>query len=369
MGCCIAIRKISMNNSAMNNPKSVQGGAPPSDGIAPQHRQNNFDFVRLMAASFVLFSHMYALMGKSEPELATDHSLGNIGLLIFFSISGYLVTLSWLSDPNPFRFLARRVLRIWPALVVIVMISAFILAPVFGEKPLAELIVSREFFRFLSNLTFVPPYKGLDAFASLPLREVNGSLWTIPIEFLCYIVTAVIVGFRVSVGRWLLVLAMGAACIYYFAVSAGRDPFGFAASHPFVVRFISLWFFFAAGALVAVWCRTHIPIALAIVGVVAGSVLLVSGQVVAGLLLALPIAIIALGRASWPVIRGAGRMGDFSYGLYLYAWPCQQIVVHYFGTARPVIVEALISLCLALACAVASWFVVERPALRLKPSK
>lgn len=117
----------------MNNPRPIQGAAPPSDGIAPQHRQNNFDFVRLMAASFVLFSHMYALTGKAEPELATDHSLGNIGLLIFFSISGYLVTLSWLSDPNPWRFLARRGLRIWPALAVIVMISAFVIAPVFGD--------------------------------------------------------------------------------------------------------------------------------------------------------------------------------------------------------------------------------------------
>jgi peptidoglycan/LPS O-acetylase OafA/YrhL len=365
----IAIVKISMINSPMKSVELPWRKTRSSDGIAPQHRQNNFDFVRLMAASFVLFSHMYALTGKPEPEVAADHSLGNIGLLIFFSISGYLVTLSWLNDPNPLRFLARRGLRIWPALAVIIVLSAFVIAPIFGERSLAQLLASREFFAFLSNLTFIPPYKGLDAFAGLPLREANGSLWTIPIEFLCYIVTAAIVGFRVAMGRWLLPLAMGAAGLYYFAISTGHDPFGFAARHLFILRFISLWFFFAAGALVAVWCRMRIPLPLAAAGLIAGSVLLALGQIVAGLLLALPIAIIAFGRSSWPVIRGAGRLGDFSYGLYLYAWPCQQIVVRVLGTARPVIVEALISLGLALACAVASWYAIERPALRLKPSK
>lgn len=340
-----------------------------SDGIASQHRENNFDFVRLVAASFVLFSHMYALMGRSEPELATDHSLGNIGLLIFFSISGYLVTLSWLSDPDPLRFLMRRSLRIWPALAVIVFISGFIIAPLFGERSLAELVTSREFFAFLSNLTFIPPYKGLDAFAGLPLREVNGSLWTIPIEFLCYIVTVTILGFRISLGRWLLLLTLGAAGIYYFLAVSGRDPSGIAASHPFIMRFISLWFFFAVGALIAAWCRSRIPAALMLASLIAGIFLLIAGQALIGLLLALPITIVTFGRASWPIIRRAGRLGDFSYGLYLYAWPCQQIVVYYLGIVRPVIMEAFISLGLALACAAASWFAVERPALRLKPSK
>jgi peptidoglycan/LPS O-acetylase OafA/YrhL len=349
--------------------KPLRGKKLSLDGIAPEHRQNNFDFIRLMAACFVLFSHMYPLSGRPEPLLIGDHSLGGIGLLIFFSISGYLVTLSWLSDPNPFRFLTRRVLRIWPALAVIIFLSAFVIAPIFGGRSLAHLATTRDFFAFFANLAFIPPYKGLPGFAGLPMSDVNGSLWTIPIEFLCYIVTAAIIGFRVSIGRWLLIMAVGATWLYYFAIDAGLDPLGIVASHPFILRFIPLWFFFSAGALIAIWCRGLAMNVLAIAGAIAGAVFMVFGQALIGLLFALPIVIIAIGQSSWPFIRGAGRLGDFSYGLYLYAWPCQQIVVRYLGTARPVIVEALVSLCLALVCAVASWFVIERPALRLKPSK
>ncbi|HEY4275549.1 MAG TPA: acyltransferase [Rhizomicrobium sp.] len=340
-----------------------------SEGIAAEHRRNNYDFIRLLAACFVLFSHMYALVGQQEPIVVGDYTFGGIGLLIFFSISGCLVTVSWLNDPDPKRFFARRFLRIWPALAVVVVLSAFVIAPNFGDKSLISLFSTRQFWLFLSNLTFIPPYKGLAGFAGHAISDVNGSLWTIPIEFLCYVVTVFIIGRNLQKGRWRLVAAMAAMALYYFAVVSGRDLLHFIASHLFVGRFLSLWLFFAVGAAIAVFLDAKPRLTAVAAGVLIGLLFIAFGQPIVGLLIALPVATVAVGQASWPFVRGIGRWGDFSYGLYLYAWPCQQIVVRIFRDTKPVFLEAVISLGLALICAGISWFMVERPALRLKPRR
>lgn len=94
----------------------------------PRYR-NNFDFVRLLAAYAVLVSHQNVLMG--HPDLMIDDriSLGALGVAIFFTISGYLVTQSWLSDPHPVRSAVKRILRIWPALFVVTVIAALVVGP------------------------------------------------------------------------------------------------------------------------------------------------------------------------------------------------------------------------------------------------
>ncbi len=77
---------------------------------------NNFDGIRLLAALAVLVSHQFAVSGLPEPVFGSFISLGSSGVVVFFVISGYLVTRSWLNDPSLLRFAARRLLRIWPGL-------------------------------------------------------------------------------------------------------------------------------------------------------------------------------------------------------------------------------------------------------------
>src|SRR3984893_10721087 len=103
---------------------------------APAHRSNNFDFLRLIGAVLVIYGHASPLTGTVSPGFAAN-GVATIGVKIFFVISGYLVALSWLRDGNLARFLLRRCLRIFPALVAVVILTVLVLGPLLTTQPLS----------------------------------------------------------------------------------------------------------------------------------------------------------------------------------------------------------------------------------------
>ena len=113
----------------------------PADAPAaapPLHPVNNFDLLRLFAALLVFWFHALAFTGHPIPMLFSWVAPGPLGVYIFFLISGYLVSMSWQSDPNAARFLMRRSLRIFPALIVLVALTALLLGPAVTTEPLRE---------------------------------------------------------------------------------------------------------------------------------------------------------------------------------------------------------------------------------------
>lgn len=101
------------------------------------HR-NNFTALRWFAAGMVLYGHSFVFLGLPEPTFLGWAPMGPLGVYIFFSISGYLVAQSWENDPNVFRFLQRRALRIFPGLFVCTVLSVFLLGPIFTTIPLLD---------------------------------------------------------------------------------------------------------------------------------------------------------------------------------------------------------------------------------------
>src|SRR5579871_6266470 len=94
-----------------------------------------FDVIRIVAALMVVFSHAFTTTGTHEPQpIRFGHSLGvtwgHLGVAIFFTTSGYLVAQSWRRQPEGFRFLLKRAVRIWPAFLVTLVLSVFLLGPV-----------------------------------------------------------------------------------------------------------------------------------------------------------------------------------------------------------------------------------------------
>lgn len=321
-------------------------------------RLNNFDFLRIVAAFLVLVSHQFALNGLPEPEVF-QMSLGTFAVLIFFSVSGFLVSQSWRHDPYALRFLLKRFLRIWPGLAVVTLAAAFVLGPLvsaldaqayFGHPDL------RDFLRNLKVTTIRYVLPGVFEGNPHP-RAVNGSLWTIPLEVRCYfaLLAAGIVGLMAR--RWMMALGTLAFGIYFF---------GFAFDPKNYQYHFALYFF--AGVCLDLYRRTwEAQPAWLLAAAGAGSAAFhLLGMNHVALLCMIPALVVFIGTRSTPVLNRFGRYGDVSYGVYIYAFPVQQTVVWMTGKDFPFVAGLLIASVATLACAFLSWHLVEHPALRLK---
>ena len=320
------------------------------------HTRNNFDGLRLLAALAVLVSHEFVMFARAEPLTLGPMNLGRMAVLVFFSISGYLVASSWAADPTLWRFAARRFLRIWPAYMVAVVGSALWIACT-DPRPLAGTGAWIYVHKHLLFQMF-----DWDFFWTQRDPRLNASLWTIQIEVFCYIGLALV---GVLARRWwaafLAVVGGTAFCVWSFGMAV-FDPSWAAVSTA------SMMFggFFGLGALLFGFPVLRGPKATAAL-LVLGVLAFVAGSRLAGVTLVVPVLTVFVGTRSWPVLNDAGRFGDFSYGIYLWAWPVQQVVATRLGLRWGFGGAMAVSLLVTLALAVASWHLVEAWALRAKP--
>lgn len=329
-----------------------------------RHRENNFDFLRLLAALLVLVSHQFALSGRHEP-LTPIGSWGGTGVLIFFAISGFLIAGSWSHDPHLGRFLVRRSLRIWPGLAVALVLIALVLGPLVSSLDAHAYYrspVTWNYFNQLGLWKFESMLPGV--FASNPVpQSANGSLWTIPIEVRCYLVLAFLGMLGLMRKSWLLPIAFVGFAIWFF--------FLFRLGYEWPIRTqlqMGVVFFCAASMyqLRGLWEGRRL-ITWACVLAAVGALWFGGWQEVAATL-GVPLVVVLAGTGSTPVLRRAGRYGDISYGLYIYAFPVQQTWVWLGGADLPMAVGVMGCTLITGVLAWLSWVWVERPALRLKPT-
>lgn len=343
---------------------------------AKAHASNNFDFVRLMAASLVIVGHAYPLLAHPNLPFFLHTSISTYAVKLFFALSGFLIVASWTHDPNAGRFLAKRMLRIFPALILVVVLSACVLGPLVTRLPLAEYFGHSMFGDYFLNLRLYIAYALPGVFeTNVYPNAVNGSLWSLPAEFFMY----------------LLVLAAGlvarALRVVSFAVVWGGLTLAFMALNMVELHFQAGWFtgavfyatlvqsvievapYFMIGGCIQL-ARRWLPLSpmVAIVAM-AGAVGIASAGLYAEPLFILitSYAVIALGSASTPVLRDFGRFGDLSYGTYLYGFPVAQTLSWGFGDRLSFVGHILLALVISLLFAFASWHLVEKRALRIKP--
>lgn len=330
---------------------------------------NNFGALRLLAAMMVIYGHGLELEG-APPFILWNFAVSRIGLDLFFCISGYLVYDSWLRDPTLGVFLAKRALRIFPALIVCVLLTVFVLGPSSTKLPLSVYFTHHGTWQYLLNIAL---YLKLYLPGLFTLRQdggaVNGSLWSLFPEVLCYLALP-LVWLSPRRGRPLLLLVIGAACgasgLYMFNYHPDGYGLIYSADPKYVLVQVP---FFTAGAFwreVQLRAPNIFRLDLAVILCASNFVLplLVGTQSVYFEWLTLSYVLIALGRASTPLLCQATMFGDLSYGAYLYAFPVQQRVLDHMQSFAIPICTAI-----TLVIALLSWHLIEQPALRLKPQR
>lgn len=321
--------------------------------------KNNFDFVRLFAAGIVLYSHMFGVFGLYEPAPFYYYSYGGTGVLIFFSISGYLVSQSWQRDPDIIRFATKRILRIFPGLIAASLLMALVVGPLATTLPLREYFTSRDVWSFIPLTSLLQfPDKLPGVFDGQHFTNVNTSLWTIPVEFKWYILTAML-GLAGAFRFRRVLLVMLIFMVAYQAAIRGFDKRSF---------LLEFGFFFLSGILLNAYSNTikkHGGIVSAIC-VASGIALWQVGQEYLAAIVSIPLITIAIGSASTPFFNKFGRFGDLSYGFYIYAFPVQQLVVHFLNGKIDVYTAMIISTAVTLTIAFFSWHLIEKPAMKLK---
>lgn len=341
-------------------------------------RDNGVTPLRLAFAALVVFGHAYEIGGYGDDPLRrfSGVTCGEVGVNAFFALSGYLVTQSWLRSPRPVTYLRRRALRIFPGFWLCLLATGFGLFPWLWARAhhqsWLEALRSAPFASYVGRnalLRIRQPSIG-NLFAGQPADGVaNGSLWSLLPEFACYLAVAVagVAGLLRPGRRAVLWLAAAAAFAAHVAGPAilAHLPGPIAGRAWYLWRVDTQACFFAIGALGCVYSgRIGVGAGRAL----AGAAILVAAAAAGAYAWAAPLAL------PWVVFQLAAllpgawleRVGDYSYGVYVYHYPIAQALV--FRRAPTGSGPGLFALTLALSlvAAAASWHAVEKPALRLK---
>lgn len=155
-------------------------------------QRSNITVLRLVAAFMVIGGHMGYIMGTNRPMILEDE-IQTVGVKIFFLIGGYLITTSWKSEPNIFIYTVKRVSRIIPPLAVYVFLVTFVFGAFLSELSLLEYYTHPVTWRYLANIRFQTEYFLPGVFTNNPYpNAVNGSLWTLPVEVAMYVIVPIV---------------------------------------------------------------------------------------------------------------------------------------------------------------------------------
>ncbi|TGV04422.1 acyltransferase family protein [Flavivirga rizhaonensis] len=341
------------------------------------HKQNNFDFLRFMFALFVVISHAYPLSGSSE-EAQWIYKITNgqivlasIGLNGFFVISGFFIFQSLQRSKTLKSYFKKRFLRLFPGLFILLILS--ILMVPFLYQGSIPLLSNKQFYTYLPNnlnlYNFQSGIKGV--FDSNNYHAINGSLWTLRYEFSLYIALAFLFYLkgRLSLVKGLLLISFFMFFILFnFCLDrfSGASVFGMQGYH--ILNFSA---FFMGGSFLASVGFDAIKkeSSLFFVVAIAVSLIILLASIYFNFYsnikhLMFTLLILLIGYMNIPILQSFGKIGDMSYGIYIYSFFIQQIfmVVFKFDLYELMIYSVIASIILGYL----SWHLVEKKALFYK---
>ena len=341
--------------------------------------KNNFHLIRFVAASLVLFGHCYPLTGRGNYDYITIASQGifptsHMGVCIFFIVSGYLVSQSLQNSQNIKSFIWKRMLRIFPALTVVLLLCVFVVGPICTTLSYNTYWMLPETYRFLKLIKLYPYIENSlpGVFENNPEKAVNGSLWTLPYEITMYFFLVFLQLINLFKKRSLIlilfIISIPISTYYIFNTSPLKlIPI----IHLSFTDTLEFGIFFMVGTLTCLFkdkvqFRFVYFIVITFLWFGLGLLHITSSTTIKAIsFIALPYIVLYLANLKGK-LNTFSKFGDFSYGIYIYAFPIQQMIVNFNTTNISILKLFLLSSLIVLPLSIISWYLVEEPALRYK---
>lgn len=352
----------------------VSAASNPAPAVRPA---NSIGALRLLFASMVIVSHSPEMLDSSlrrDPLYMVFHTVssGELAVDAFFLISGYLIAASFAASSSVRSYFVKRILRIYPAFVVCSLLCVFVVAPL-GGVDLRGLGLA-DWIRLGYRVVLLKAPEVSGAFASLSSGpSLDGSAWSISYEFRCYILAAALGLVGLYRSRRLFV-ALTAAVVAASVVLNWPGLVAYSAPGWWVATFgepsqqARLLGAFMIGTCFWLYSKDT---------VLRGRYAAGAGLALVGLMF-LPnvaeTAVIVLGsyvlfwvafKATWKPLLTVNAKDDISYGVYLYAWPIAVLLIWYWRDIPLEVLDGLTFLG-AAACGLASWFLIEKRAMKWK---
>lgn len=308
-------------------------------------KSNNLNLIKFIAAILVIFSHPFRISRNTMDPLDsfTDGqiSFGGVAVALFLFASGFYVTKGLFKRKKGVLYFKNRFARIYPAFVAVIIATAFIIGPLISKYSFKEYFGRKDTYLYLLYILMIPRYILPGVFEKNPYPGVvNGSLWTIPLEVICYIGLYIVYVCKFLNKKVLKILnpllLIGICVIFGFRVT------GIYKYHlylrPLLIFFMGIQYYIFRDEI-----KLDRKKALEILVVAFGLFLLHWGDIAA--IYCFPYLFSMLMFSEKQVSEKIASLGNYSYAIYLVAFPIQQIFVSCFGRMDPFTNTLYASIC------------------------
>ncbi|WP_190277287.1 acyltransferase family protein [Taibaiella lutea] len=337
---------------------------------AASHK-NNFDFLRFLFASLVIFSHSYALLLGNialDPFVKrSDRALSEIAVCGFFVLSGFLIRQSQERSSSVFSFFRKRALRIVPGLWVAIVVTVFVIGCLTTEIPLAAYLSNSQTWKYLfSNSFLMPVAKELPGvFNHNPETGVNGSLWTLRYEILFYALLSFLFFIPKKNSKAFTIAALIICIAGYMAIKMDLVP----VKGNFLFYFFNLGIYFAGGACLSLFTdfiKQRKSLLLCISSIIFFAFTFIFKKEYELInMFSFTLLVISFGLHYFKFLNFSQYTGDISYGTYIYAYPIQQALIIWLHPAN-IWTLMIPSFLVAWLAGWLSWHFIEKRFLKRK---
>lgn len=323
---------------------------------------NNYNLLRFVFASLVIVSHAIEIkFGNRDNEILTrifgTLSFGELAVDSFFILSGFLISKSWIERPDIAFYLKSRILRIYPGFIASSLLCTFIVGPLYSDSTYYD---NLNFFRYIKSIVLLsePSTNGLFLGSFHPV--MNGSVWSIFIEFCCYTLLLIFGISKLLSKRYPWILLTVCVIAVYALDRLHILNTGW------IYLYVRCTMFFCAGCCFYLYKDSLTWNKKYAISAAIAAALFMFNSIIAEIALAFfwGYSIIYFANNGSNFLN-FNKLPDISYGIYLYAWPVNKVIYQEAPEINPYLCM-VVTLALSICIATISWYAIERPFLSLK---